>query len=190
MQDNYSFCDASGISFGGLIATEEGEGLEGVQVDWDWGIGFSFPQFTDATGNYYFSCLTESPPYTFTPHLDTLPANGVTTLDLAFISRHILGLQLLDSPYKLIAADVDRSNSITTLDMLEIRKVILGIKQGFPNNTSWRFVDKNYVFPEPMNPFSEPFPEAIEVINPYNGGLDKDFVAVKVGDVNGSAAVN
>ena len=33
--------------------------------------------------------------------------NGVSTLDLVLIQKHILGLQLLNSPYKVIAADIN-----------------------------------------------------------------------------------
>jgi hypothetical protein len=70
---------------------------------------------------------------------------------------------------------------------VHIRKVILQIEQGFPNNTSWRFVDKDFVFPNPANPFQTAFPEVINYNNLSADDLNADFVAVKVGDVNGSA---
>lgn len=75
------------------------------------------------------------------------PSNGVTTWDLVLISRHILGVQLLGSPYKIIAADANANQSVTTLDMVAIRKIILQLESEFPDNTSWRFVDKDFVFP-------------------------------------------
>ncbi|MCB9283739.1 MAG: hypothetical protein H6563_06650 [Lewinellaceae bacterium] len=187
VQNNDQGCDPWGASIQGLIATEEGDELEGVKVTIEvYGEPLS-SLFTSANGIFYFSCMNQGYDYTLLPLLDTMPSNGVTTLDLLLITRHILGLQLLDSPYKMIAADADRSGSITTLDMLAILKVILGVEPGFPNNTSWRFVDKDYVFPDPMDPFSEPFPEFIHYDLFYWEDLEADFVAVKVGDVNGSA---
>jgi hypothetical protein len=70
--------------------------------------------------------------------------------------------------------------------------VILVIEENFPNNTSWRFVDKDYLFPTPTNPWADPngFPEVISYNNLQTSDLEADFVAIKVGDVNGSAATN
>jgi hypothetical protein len=48
-------------------------------------------------------------------------------------------------------------------------------------------VDKDYVFPESANPWSETFPEVININNIPANVLDADFVGVKIGDVNGSA---
>ncbi|MEZ4931408.1 MAG: hypothetical protein R2788_04655 [Saprospiraceae bacterium] len=61
-------------------------------------------------------------------------------------------VELLDSPYKMIAADANKSNSITTFDLVQIRKLILFINTDLPNNTSWRFVDKAYAFSNPAEP--------------------------------------
>ncbi|MCW5923957.1 MAG: hypothetical protein KIS77_16565 [Saprospiraceae bacterium] len=122
-----------------------------------------------------------------TPTKNGDPLNGVTTFDLVLISRHILGLEVLDSPYKMIAADANMSNSITTFDVVEIRKLILGIYSEFPNNTAWRFVDAAYDFPNPANPFQNtPFPESRTGFD-AQGGDKASFVAVKVGDVNHTA---
>ncbi len=81
------------------------------------------------------------------------PLEGVNTLDLVLISQHILGLEPLNSPFKMIAADANKSGSITTSDIVELRNLILGVYTEFPNNTSWRFLDTNFTFPDPANPF-------------------------------------
>lgn len=90
----------------------------------------------------------------------------------------------------MIAADANKSNSITTFDIVEFRKLILGIYTKLPNNTSWRFVDKAYNFPNPQNPFQEPFPEDISVANALSNQTDEDFVGVKIGDVNNTVVAN
>ncbi|MCB9284934.1 MAG: HYR domain-containing protein [Lewinellaceae bacterium] len=185
VQDNMFSCNS--VNIAGAVATEAEAGVEGVNVEVNGGI---FSEFTDQAGNFSFDALVPGGDYTVTPMLDENPGNGVTTWDLVLISRHILGIQLLDSPYKLIAADANKSNSVTTLDMVNIRKVILQLEPGFPNNTSWRFVDKDYVFPNPANPFGSTFPEVINYNNLSTSDLNADFVAVKVGDVNGSAVAN
>lgn len=117
------------------------------------------------------------------------PLNGVTTYDKVLINRHILGLEPLDSPYKIIAADADNNGVVDTMDILEIDKLILGEYTDFPNNTSWRFVPKDFVFPEPANPFATAFPENMMVQN-LQIPVILEFVAIKVGDVNNSAVAN
>lgn len=187
IQDNQLNCNT--LTIAGAIASEQNAGVEDVDVQVNGGL---FSELTGLSGDFTFYGLTPNGDYTITPHLDANPANGVTTWDLVLITRHILGIQLLDSPYKIIAADANKSNTVTTLDMVGIRKVILQIETGFPNNTSWRFVDKDYLFPSPADPWADPagFPEVINYNNLTADDLLADFVAVKVGDVNGSAATN
>jgi hypothetical protein len=74
--------------------------------------------------------------------------------------------------------------------MIQLRKLILNIDTQFANNTSWRFVDAAYGFPVATNPWFEAFPELISENNLAGDILDANFVGVKIGDVNGSAAAN
>lgn len=64
-----------------------------------------------------------------------MPLEGVTTMDIILIQKHILGIKSLDSPYKIIAADVNNSQSITASDIAEIRKLILGVIESFPKTS-------------------------------------------------------
>ena len=83
------------------------------------------------------------------------PADGVSTLDITFLRRHILNLALLDTPYKRLAGDVDGSASITTLDLSFVRRLVLGSTNRFPRGL-WRFVPADYVFPNPSAPWNAP----------------------------------
>jgi hypothetical protein len=188
VQDNMNFCDGIPIVIAGEIATEDAEMVEGVSVEMNGGL---LTDITGLDGLYDFSVVAGND-YTVTPILDENAANGVTTYDMVLITRHILNVQMLDSPYKIIAADANNSGTVSTLDLVAIRKVILVIEENFPNNTSWRFVDKDYLFPNMTNPWADPngFPEVINYNNLQNSDLEADFVAIKVGDVNGSAATN
>ncbi|GEM_PF-1085543 len=185
VQDNAAVCGAPLIAIGGTIADEAGHVLEGVQVDLSGNAFLS--QTTDTAGQYLFAEMMAGHDYTLTPWLNADPLNGVTTFDIVLLMRHIQDVQPLSSPYKRIAADVDRSGHISVSDMLELRKLILHTLPAFTQNSSWRFVPADYAFPQPDNPWAEPFPEVISWNDLDTDQLAAHFVAIKVGDLDGSA---
>jgi len=67
--------------------------------------------------------------------------------------------------------------------------LILFIDDEFPNNTSWRFVDAEFVFPNTNDPFATSFPEVYS-INELDQDVQANFVAIKIGDLNCSASPN
>ena len=144
---------------------------------------------TDATGAYSIT-LTEDKQYKITPRRTTDIADGVTAFDNVIISRHILGLQPFVSPYQTIAADVNKSGSVTAFDIVLIRKIVLSKDGQFDNNTSWRFVDANYQFPNIMDAASAPFQESFLVTQTTGNVEGMDFIAVKIGDVNNTNSSN
>jgi hypothetical protein len=188
VEDN--ICNTSSTSsaaVAGAIQTESKATVEGVQVNLSGQSQKSFA--TGVNGLFVFNNLTAGADYTVTPSLNKGFLNGVSTFDLVLISKHILGVQPLNTPYKLIAADVNNSKSVTTLDLIQLRKLILNIDATFANNSSWRFVDASYTFPNASNPWAASFPE-VKNVNDLVGSLSANFVAVKVGDVNGNAIAN
>lgn len=114
--------------------------------------------------------------------------NGVNTRDLISIQRHLLGIEKLDNPYKIIAADVDNSKSVNPKDLLEIRKVILGISSSFEHGMSWKFIDAKTEFPNVLRPFN--YDMYVEIDEVYTDIKDINLIGVKLGDVNNSAARN
>jgi len=195
IQDNGGNCMSDMATVSGALKTESGDGLEESDVELSGqnpaGPAFNHFDVTDQSGLYDFNhAVPVFSNYTLTPTKDDNPLNGVTTYDLVLISKHILGIQPLGSPYKMIAADANLSNSITTLDVVELRKLILGIYQEIPNNSSWRFVDKAFTFANPNNPFAATFPESKTVAEVKANAMDDDFVAIKVGDVNNTVVAN
>jgi hypothetical protein len=193
VQDNLGGCQpGNSIVVSGALKTETLDGVEEAVVNI---IGtapapFSLIELTDGQGLYNFSSVPMASTFTIAPEKDDNPLNGVTTYDLVLISKHILGQEPLNSPYKMIAADANKSGSITTFDIVELRKLILGIYNELPNNTSWRFVDKSFSFPNANNPFQTQFPETITEIAAITNQIGEDFVGVKVGDVNGTVVAN
>ncbi len=189
VQDNqFNLCGREPTAdIAGLIATEEGQPLEGVEVKLSG--QSSAAALTDEAGNFTFPGLRIGYDYTILPSNDEQHSNGVSTYDLILISKHILGARRLVSPYQLIAADVNRSGSVTTLDLIRIRKLILGTDTQFAGTSSWRFVAANHRFADSGNPWGKYFPELISIndLDPYYHTEPFNFVAVKTGDVNGSA---
>jgi hypothetical protein len=174
------------LTINGLVLTEAGVQLPGVSLQLS---GYaSMVTLSPTEGAFAFSNLGKGGDFTITPSLDKNHLSGVTTFDLVLIQKHILGLQMLSSPYKLIAADANKSRSITTLDLIQLRKLILNIDPAFSNNTSWRFVNAAYRFPSPTNPWATTFPESIS-LNNLPGNASINFIAIKIGDVNGSAVL-
>ena len=144
--------------------------------------------YTNDEGRYVFANLQPGDEYHVRPEKLDGPLEGVTTLDLVAIQKHLLGLATLDSPYKQIAADIVANGEITALDLLELRKMLLGYQLDFSQNTSWRFVDSHFEFPDPNDPFMIPFDEEMMVPELMDDMLDADFIAVKTGDVNNTVA--
>lgn len=113
--------------------------------------------------------------------------NGLTTLDLVKVKRHILGTAPFEEPWQYIAADVNNSGTITSADLILIRQVILGIIPGFPDQDNWRFLPMDYVFPDADNPLAEPLSRGFSVPEAVFEGATFQFLGVKMGDVNASA---
>ncbi len=190
IQDNMEVCPDGLLPsrvgmVSGTIQNEVGDKVEEVTVNVG---GYNMaPEVTGIDGNYEFELPMESN-YTVAPEKNMEPLNGVSTFDLVLISKHILGLNKLDSPYKHIAADVNRSGTITAYDLVQLRQLILNVKTEFSNNDSWRFVDANYNFITD-NPAAESFSEIASIGN-LGDNVEAHFIAVKIGDVNVTAVAN
>jgi len=186
-QDACRDCDEF-VMLGGVVVTEYDKPIEAVEVEQS-GTPTELTE-TDEEGLYDFISAQLHQNYTIIPEKDGDYLNGVTTLDAVLIQRHILGIQALSSPYKMIAADVNNSGSITSLDLLQLRSLILGKDIKMLHNTSWRFVDRDYTFPVPTNPWFEAWPEVIHIQDLSGCQEHMDFIGVKIGDVNNSAATS
>ncbi len=190
VQDPNEACDdvAPMAMIAGTIETEDQDEVEDVNITVSGTNSTSV--FTGNSGLYEFLNLPMNGNFDVTPEKDMNYLNGVTTFDLVLISQHILGVQPLGSPYKIIAADANKSNSVTTLDLVKLQRLILNIDSDLAPNTSWRFVDTDYNFANPANPFAATFPELISLNNLATNETAADFIGVKIGDVNGSAIPN
>lgn len=165
------------------------EGIENIEVELkNMSNSSAKKEMTRNNGDYLFSGVDVFDPKSIGAYKDNDILNGVSTLDLVLIQRHILSIQKITSPYKLLAADINNSRSITASDLVALRKNILGISTTFDNNTSWRFVPASYMFPDPASPFD--FPSRFNLDSIFEDKSNVNFTAIKVGDVNNSAKAN
>lgn len=171
----------------GTITTTANIPVAQVQVNLT---GSSTGSVTTTNNGKYEFLLPVGSNVTVTPLKNINPVNGVTALDLAIIQQHILGGGTLNTPYKLIAADANNDGFINAADLAITQAVILGNLPNFTNNTSWVFVPKSYVFPNPANPFNPAYPKSLSYAPLNADHLNDNYWGIKVGDVEGSANPN
>lgn len=170
------------LNVSGLIATETDTEVRDVMVEMT-GSGYEM-DMTNDRGIYQFPPMPSGGSYVVMPTKDDDHMNGVTTKDLVYIQRHLLGMQELPTPYQRIAADINNSGGITAGDLAQLRRLLLGYYTEFPDNTSWRFVDGEYVFPDPQDPWLEVWPESYDIPT-LDTDMKIDFTGIKIGDVTG-----
>ena len=194
--DNADFCvvqlvfddmiEESNSTISGRIYTEMGEAVQSVKAEIN-SNGYSNSVESNNDGIYAFYELPTNSDYEIEGEKNDDYLNGVSTFDLILIQKHILNDELLDSPYKMIAADVSNDKQITAIDLIQLRKLILGVHDAFQNNGSWKFVDESddLTIDQAWN-----YNESIVIDNLNTEIIDQDFIAVKIGDVNNSTIPN
>lgn len=188
LADEFGYCDEDGfVVIGGGVNTFNGQAVQFVELSLSGEAGYRTN--TGNNGKYQFPVVDGSMIYRITPKRLDQVRNGINTLDLVFMQRHMLNIQKFDNPYKYIAADINKNNSISGADIFELRKLILGEVDTFKNNTSWRFVPKDVTFDDVANPFSTTFPAYFEKYF-SKGRTNVDFIGIKTGDVTGDAKAN
>ena len=188
VQDNLNACaPIPAASIAGTVKNDRSLDVSNVVVSAMLNGAIVSSATTTSSGNFSLTTgITAGNNYVLRADKTDAVLNGVTTLDIALMSKHILDIQPLTTPYRIIAGDVNRDGELSGLDMLQTRRVILRVATQFPGGKTWRFVDKKYIFDNPNDPFSEDFPEAIALTN-LAGVAQVNFIGIKIGDVSGNA---
>lgn len=186
VQDNAGSCPPSS-PFKGVVVTYQNDAVPGVQIDLKKGSQPVATALTIDDGSYTFGSMPASCNYKLIPTFDGDAKAGVNTMDALLISGQLDNIIALGTPYQLMAADVDKSGDISVADINDIVKMILGLQDYFPKNTSWQFVNGDYVFPDPLDPWANSVPASYTFCLTGTLGFSPDFIAVKTGDVNASA---
>jgi len=147
---------------------------------------------TDEQGNYSFLNVPQSAIISLKPVNVMNPLNGVSTFDVVLGFKHALGIVPFDSAANYLAMDVNKSGSVTALDLVLIRRLILGLTPDFPDTEAWRFVEEKQLaaitFDQSKMPEYDTNIPAIEFSPNDDGTVVLNFVGIKIGDANGSAA--
>jgi hypothetical protein len=162
----------------GSIKSPAGKPVKGVKIKLS-GTGSYETQVND-DGKYEFNNIPAGT-YTIKPfkNNEVNVTNGVSTIDLAYIQAHILGTLPFNNPYKSIASDANKNAFITALDIIHFRRLLLGMESTLPGGQTWTFADADHNFSGGIFPYPDSFN-----LPPSGGNIAKDFIAIKLGDVN------
>ncbi|MBK7694840.1 MAG: T9SS type A sorting domain-containing protein [Saprospiraceae bacterium] len=189
IQDNQNVCGRNFANASGQISRADQTSIPAAEV-----IAFDKNNQmlklvnTNQNGQYAFNDLLVKETEHFVVERNDFAGNGVSTYDILLIQKHILGVKELDSPYKLLAADVNNTKTITARDIADLRKVVLGVKDYFPNQKIWRFFSTKFAFGDEKEPWDGK--EQLDVKDLTDQFDQLNFVGVKTGDVDNSANVN
>ena len=143
---------------------------------------------TDANGAFSFTSIPINTVVNVRIPHDINPTNGVDVVDLLVMRRHILGLLTTSlTNIQLFAGDTNDSGDVDATDLLIIKRLLLGVSTQFPIS-SWHFVPKTTAN-DPNFPANITIPDVFQVTFTATT-MGFDFIAVKTGDVNGSADGN
>jgi hypothetical protein len=186
--DTLYICAPRPLSIEGKLNRENTTAIKAQVVlsDLMSGLQLAQPLATD----FKFSVVKRDATYKITPTRPKDWFNGVSTFDISLISRHILDIEPLTSPYKIIAADVNGDGEISAADMLFMRRLVLRQIDSVPRSQPWRFVPTSYVFADPLDALNANYPQFLLYDHPTDNVNNANFLAIKTGDVNLSAREN
>lgn len=167
----------------GIVSDWKGEPLEGVEITID-ALVPEYPKstLTDELGRYEFYNIYQGIEYTvraskignYTPEL--------TLINLIKLQNHILGVNLFDSPFQSIAADINSDFKLNVNDLLLLRKIALRITGSEPTINSWKFIPSSHEFADPNNPFLDLSENSFQKTFINFNNTEVNFIGIKMGD--------
>ncbi len=193
MESHYDMCKATELEVevnGEVIANATDEPLQDVEFTLSAEFAEDVLSASDADGLFTFGQTQTCRGYHLTAKKEDTYKNGLSIADLILMRRHLTGDPLLSSPYQLIAADVNANGDISIADLLSMRKVLIGAESGFAGTEPWAFVNNDFVFADPSDPFAEIEEASDLLIKPLEEAHAFDVRAIKIGDLNSTVKLN
>ncbi len=190
IEDHNDVCEdknPTGMISGIIFAADKVKRIGNVTVNYKVSEGnYSASNRSNIIGEFNAGGFPINLPVVVKPVKNDSLTEGLSTLDLILIQKHILGATKFTDSYKMIAADADGNKKVSVADLVAIRKIILGASSNLPKNrNAYTFVDANHKFSDVINSYN--FPDSILLTNLQKGeNKNINFVAVKIGDVNNS----
>lgn len=187
IQDNADHCGNSKPAFVSGTVHRENDPMTDVDIyiENDFTTEISTIQVDD-NGIFEYDSFINDHRYNIKPVREGDWLNGVTTLDMVMIQRHILDMQPFTSHGQFLAADANNDGRVTASDITEIRKLILGLEMTLRKSSSWKFILDNGM--TTSDPWS--LPAMADILAQANEQHHFNFKGIKTGDVNHSALVN
>lgn len=187
VQDNV----VGGALVAGSLITEDEKELEHAAIEIEDMVAHeTLSTVSNANGFFQFN-VDGNTDYQLNAEMDDKYLNGLTTLDIVIIQKHLLSIRMMNSPYKILAADANQDKKITASDILVLRKLILGSESKLSNTKAWSFIDGATQFEKSRNPwFGNENMNAINLENVLEDNITNKFIGLKIGDVNNSVVLN
>lgn len=179
-----------GLVFGGQVTTEDDKKVNNTVIESKDMIANETKSAVTNSNGYFEIVEDGSSNFDLSAKKKDSYINGLTTLDIVIIQKHLLDIRKMNSPYKLLAADANQDGKVTAGDILALRKIILGADKELKNTDAWTFVNGAINFENPNNPWTERDMHTIKLNNAVESILDNKFVAIKIGDVNNSVTLS
>jgi hypothetical protein len=181
---NKGNCPTTGTtrSVSGVITNPDGAPLRNVTVN-----AGNRSAITDAQGRFTIEELQTDVSLSISPVNNENAANGISSLDIILVTRHILGTQSFTDPYQLLAADVNNSGSISAADLVGIQRVLLNLTSEFDGQPSWIYVPADADLSASTIRSGVQTSLTIAASEQDIQGLN--FIGVKIGDLNDSASI-
>ncbi|MBK6545811.1 MAG: hypothetical protein IPG12_11140 [Saprospiraceae bacterium] len=189
LQDNKGFCNqkqnTDTFSIFGSIKTQNGRTVEAevelVKID----ISQKRSKTLSSDSGFMFNNMEQEFYGLQVKNTNTDFSRGASGADIVRIQRHILSIDRFVSPYQYLAADVNWDKKINSEDIKLLREIILGRISRWPNFLSaWIFIPKDWKFTNNTVPWNS-MPDVWQNIA-LQGSIQKDYIAIKRGDVNDS----
>ena len=173
------------ISINGSLSCDNGNPLEGIIVELIEESSMDVVANTTSSASGAYNLIVNpsdtSLHYSLRLSQSGNPVDGVTTLDIVKIRKHILGIEAFTENGQFFSSDVNFSNTVTASDILKVRKIILGIDSGFNDDLVYKFYPTDLSFGEG---FSTTIPNNIAVQS--IGVQTINISMTKLGDLNSS----
>ena len=182
--------EGAGLQIGGDIFTTNGEVIDFTQVEIAANLA-EYPKtfMNELDGTFSIGSNPVGYNYSITASKEDILSNGLSTLDLVLIQKHILGIDPFSNPHLSIAADINGSEGVTGSDLVLLNKIILGvIANDVLVDDSWIFAIEDQEIVNAISPW--PFEQSIHLINLNNDAMAENFIGIKKGDVSGDAKAN